>query len=520
MNPKICKISGPPGCGKTSYLLKQIENSCRKYEPERIGAVSFSKAAVQEMRDRVTTVLGLRGKATSNIRTIHSHCYQLLHIEKSMVVEEKGSLIREWNEKYPGYSLPSRKEEENLEDLPSLRQDYQLFNNVHRFNRMQILRNRLIPMEDWKDEEAKNLWSKWFPWLQENGYFDFTLMLEEVFRRRLCPDISVLFIDEAQDLSSLQISVTRMWADQCDTAIWIGDQDQALYRFSGAVPEDFRDLPHDWSNILDHSYRVPRSVHDYALKLISQIGPRREQIDYHPREADGLIEDNNFFPDLSLPGTHMILCRCNFQLTKWIKWMISQGAHWHNPYRPNSGWNPTSTKLWKAATVYDQLASGLDVPAKNLNDLIAEIKVKGNLVNGIKTSRKKVIDSSGIPVFNVFNLSSLGWFEADFFNFNKNLNEIFSLQGNAGDLLAKTGRTLVQKDPKVIIGTIHSIKGGEADHVWIDLSSTAVIHRSYLESVVSRDDEIRVAYVAVTRARESCHLLQGGFLRNMAFLPL
>lgn len=517
--PKIIKISGPPGTGKTSYLLRQIENACKKYDPSLIGAVSFSKAAVQEMRDRVTAVLGLRGKATDNIRTIHSHCFKLLGLEKSMVAEEKSSIVNEWNEAFPSFSIPG-KSDENSEDQPTITQDYILWNNKQRFQRMDILRNRLIPLENWRDEEATALWNRWSKWMEENGYFDFTLMLEEVLKRHLCPKIDVLFVDEAQDLSSLQLAVTRMWAEQCETAIWIGDQDQSLYRFAGAVPEDFRDLPNDWSNILSQSYRVPGAVHKYAMKLINQIGPRREQVDYHSRDHDGAMTDSHFYPDLSLPGSHMVLCRTNKRISTWTKWLTDKGTPWHNPYRPKGGWNPASTKLWKAVSVYDQLSSGYDVLADDLISMIASLKTSGNLIPGIKTSRKKTVESSGIPVFNVFNLSSLGWFEADFFNFNRPLEKIFSLEGHAGNLFLKSGPALTRISPRVIVGTIHSVKGGEADHVWVDRSASPAILRACMGSIVAMDDEIRAAYVAVTRAKESCHLLYGGYPPNRAFLPV
>ena len=59
---KISKVIGPPGTGKTTELLRLLGAAARKYDPERIGAVSFTKAAVKEMRSRAAEEAGLELK--------------------------------------------------------------------------------------------------------------------------------------------------------------------------------------------------------------------------------------------------------------------------------------------------------------------------------------------------------------------------------------------------------------------------------------------------------------------------
>jgi hypothetical protein len=61
----------------------------------------------------------------------------------------------------------------------------------------------------------------------------------------------------------------------------------------------------------------------------------------------------------------------------------------------------------------------------------------------------------------------------------------------------------LQKPPRIRVGTIHGSKGGEADHVMLlrDMSDTC--HRDYVRRP---DDECRVFYVGVSRARQTLHL--------------
>jgi DNA helicase II / ATP-dependent DNA helicase PcrA len=62
--------------------------------------------------------------------------------------------------------------------------------------------------------------------------------------------------------------------------------------------------------------------------------------------------------------------------------------------------------------------------------------------------------------------------------------------------------------PKVIVGTIHSVKGGEADVVYLfpDLSQAGDAH--YQRFGPPRDSLIRLFYVGATRARETLYICQ------------
>ena len=67
----------------------------------------------------------------------------------------------------------------------------------------------------------------------------------------------------------------------------------------------------------------------------------------------------------------------------------------------------------------------------------------------------------------------------------------------------RNGIEVLQKEPRVIVGTIHSVKGGEADNVIVfpDLSPKwlELMERSGWEG---RDSVLRLFYVALTRARK------------------
>ena len=79
----------------------------------------------------------------------------------------------------------------------------------------------------------------------------------------------------------------------------------------------------------------------------------------------------------------------------------------------------------------------------------------------------------------------------------------------------RCGETALEKTPQVVIGTVHSVKGGEADVVYVfpDLSPAA--DEEYLST--DPDTVIGIMYVAFTRARETLVLCDPASNRAVAF---
>ena len=68
----------------------------------------------------------------------------------------------------------------------------------------------------------------------------------------------------------------------------------------------------------------------------------------------------------------------------------------------------------------------------------------------------------------------------------------------------KRGEKLL-REPRIKINTIHGVKGGEADNVVV---CTDMAERTYKEYTNNPDDEHRVWYVAVTRAKQNLYIMQ------------
>ena len=73
-------IVGPPGTGKTHYLMEIVEDRIRNldYDPSKIGFFSFTRKAAEEARDRAARNLGLDVKQMHHFRTLHSLAFRQL----------------------------------------------------------------------------------------------------------------------------------------------------------------------------------------------------------------------------------------------------------------------------------------------------------------------------------------------------------------------------------------------------------------------------------------------------------
>ena len=347
----------------------------------------------------------------------------------------------------------------------------------------------------------------------ENDYVDFTGMLEMVLERGLRPEVDVLLVDEAQDVSRLSMDILEMWGKDCTSTVYVGDSDQAILRFAGAVPEAFMNLNHTWTKVLDQSHRVPRKVHEYAMRIIKKA-LNRENVEYKARDAEGSIYGFNLLePNLELEGTHMILGRCDFHLNKWRKYLLEKKIAFHNPYRPgDKAWNPLNTKIWRAARSYTRLKDGEEITGFELKNMVMTMVSRGNLVVGTKSKIDDIFEVGGIGFkskVDLFKAIGLGVFSPELITFKKEISEIFKVEGTqSGELLGRVSEIL--EEPRVIIGTIHSVKGGEADHVWIDKGTSYGCLKGCKDDARVFWDEVRVSYVGVTRGRVGCGLILGG----------
>lgn len=527
---------GPPGTGKSTWLQRQVQAALNIYQPTQILVMSFTRAAAANIAGRGTPL------PRKNIATIHSFAYRLLG--KPNIAESK---VKDFNEEQPAeWQLTAQRVDEDM-DFGAKEKRTQA---DELFEAAQGYRNRMTPRDEWPDDVREWFEDTWEKWKNDNSLADFTDLLEHALEddSELEWEVQplVCFVDEAQDCSALEMALVRKWSKRMNNLVLCGDPDQTIFTFKGADPNAMITTDAEHKRIvLAESFRVPRRVHTVARELILKIR-NRVDAEYHPTKVEGELDT---IPSASWadPGsvieaaletveqerTAMILASCAYQLEPTRKRLRKEAIPFHNPYRlKRADWNPlniggrgmtAAERMWRF-TISDPATHGPEAKPWTWVDLKAWCSPleaaafrKGKraaLLRAcdamIENDKDPEAEPSEPPMIDDLE----EWMESDDLDAASNADldwfymHIMSSQRKRFDypkqVADKYGIKALRETPRIIIGTIHSVKGGESDDVWLfpDLSMAA--HR---ESVRFGDDNnIRAFYVGVTRAKRKLTL--------------
>ena len=110
-------VLGPPGTGKTTYLLNKVEDFFEKgTQPEKLGYLAFTKKAANEALARAMGKFSYTSQELCYFRTLHSLCYHWLGFTKNDVLAR--SNLREFS-KTIGERINSAWDGENIMTLSS-----------------------------------------------------------------------------------------------------------------------------------------------------------------------------------------------------------------------------------------------------------------------------------------------------------------------------------------------------------------------------------------------------------------
>lgn len=492
---------GPPGAGKTTFIAHEVQRALdADYQPTDIDVRSLTKAAARQ----AVSVVGLPEEC---VGTLHSAAFKALGLTKDQVAESK---IHEFNAAHPHYAIAGGKP--NLDDEGDIAET---LNGSILHAAMNRSRLRMEPIDN---DLVQEFAGAWHSWMREAQLIDFVGMLERAITDTYTMPGSprVMFIDEAQDLSRLGLTLVAHWADKADKLVLAGDPVQSIYRWAGAAPEDLEQFaPIENRRVLRKSYRIPRNVHATAVALA------REQLDhwgieFAPRECDGEVArgaDQDSLVDRALDrgGTSMIVASCSYMLHGILRELRTRGAAFSNPWRPaRPDWNPISGS--RARKVLDYLKGDQrDVRRMDwMLDLRAEALTRGTkakLKEGKIDTPRDFHEWCALFRSEADAIKALGERDPSWF-----LDNIAMKLREAYAYLFRVGAKRLAEPPKLFVGTIHSVKGGEADHVFVLPDVSAQAWQNQLEVEGGRADLIRTFYVGVTRARETltvCKAING-----------
>lgn len=540
--PQIAQYIGGAGTGKTRHLLEVMERVVeRLHDPHLIGFVSFTRAACDEAADRAAERFDvpradLRGRGW--FRTIHGVAHRCLGIGKELLTDSAES--SKWLQE--ALQVDAAEAIENLEEeRPDVFQAATT-DAGRALALWNAARNRLEPLETvWSEaddcdsrtpdyetcvaiveryEQAKRL----------DGRCDFVdllcrfagyrLTVDGAERRRAegePPRLPVWIHDEMQDSSRLLDACFRrlIETDQCRWVYLAGDPFQAIYGWAGGSPTCFLNYPDAKRRIMPRSYRCPAEILGLGEAMLSDC------TDYWDRRIEpacpgGEIYKRQFLDrwvqDIDPRESWLLLARTNYQAGRLARRLDEECIPWLPTKKTTGGrWKSPVRNL--AIKALMNIQAGAPIDGREWQAVLKHVPSKADglelLVHGTKSrfsamEEREALDRwAWVPPDELSQLGATGQL----------LEVIRSGQWEQFIEGAPLYRAAVDRwgqeavdEPRVRVGTVHSAKGAEADHVAILTTISAPCAKA-ASTDGGRNEEQRVKYVGVTRARQRLVIL-------------
>jgi DNA helicase II / ATP-dependent DNA helicase PcrA len=514
------RIFGPPGTGKTTTLVAWITRAAESFGGA-VVVVSFTKAAAKELVGRGVPIEDRR------IGTLHSLCKRALGDVGTIIdggrshgqgAAESKRLRAEWNANvYDRWQIKARNEDGDEDDEgPVVKRTGETWANYV------CVRNKLTPIAQWH-ADIQELHLEFARFCGFNHATDFTGLVERVLDERVPLPYSaeVLFCDEAQDCTKLELSVLRMWGESCRHWVLAGDDQQAIYGFRGATPDAFLDppLPESQKTFLRQSYRLHETVRTFAMAYGSTMR-RYEPKDYQAVAPGGSVLTHEWSgkhagrtvdcieEEIKQGRETMVLAHCGYMLSSILRLARARGIPFHNPYRQTRGdWNPLRGACSRLAA-FIMLTVGKATWA-DVGRWVDVVDVRATeWPRGAKSSALQIAKESPDEIVYAEDFErTFGHAIPDSARWL--LDRLLPSASKAfiyAEQVMMRGIDALTATPKVVVGTIHSVKGGQADTVILipDVAEPMWLER-FLDH--GEDDIKRLMYVGMTRARDKLHIL-------------
>jgi superfamily I DNA/RNA helicase/intein/homing endonuclease len=277
----------------------------------QIAYLAFTKAAAKAAAMKIfqTEDDTRMSEEFPYFRTIHSLCYRGL-LESGFSGLRKQPLITTGDMKQfqAVYSMPGAYSVYDWEDLAEVyakmedrgRSEWDQALAAYTFSRIksrttdELDRARhqptaegamMLGLENMSLDVYQTFVEKYERFKKAEGIIDFTDMLEFGVRTmKPFDDIRYFVVDEAQDLSPIHHAIVDRAASFSQEVWWIGDDDQAIFSFSGASAELFleRAKRSQYQIQLRQTHRFGQGIVDFADRIIKRVTNR------HPKEIIGV----------------------------------------------------------------------------------------------------------------------------------------------------------------------------------------------------------------------------------------
>ncbi len=284
-----------PGSGKTYTLIKRIHFllSVKHIPSGRILAITFTKSAANELQKRFQKEL--QGEQAPYFATFHSFFYHVLTISgiirpnRFLTYKEKKNLLQKT------YQLLGIGVTLSQSDCKKLFSAISLYKNTLQMDDF----IRLLPEEAMPYGER--ILSQYESLRTEAMQYDFddlpylcltAFQKDKKLRLKWSMAFDAILVDEFQDINPVQYELIRQMYHENQLLFAVGDDDQSIYGFRGSDPSCMRRFREEFGAeaiLLTKNYRSRQAIVRNASRMIMQ-NPNR-----FPKEYQSASEEQGIF---------------------------------------------------------------------------------------------------------------------------------------------------------------------------------------------------------------------------------
>ena len=281
-SPRALVLAGA-GSGKTRVLIERIAwlIETQKVSPTEIMAFSFTRKASGEIRDRLKERIG--GKANGvQMGTMHGLALEFIH-RFGEAIGLRPANVTVYGDWESGYLLADVAQEMTAKK-PALKATKDALERYYQTGE-----------EPKKDDPGRDLFTVFLARCRENNALTYGALL--VGLRLLVPTLAKylhvrhILVDEIQDIDPLQWAIINEMAFAFKANLFVvGDIDQSIYEFRGAVPKYLVDHAEEFDIYrLEANYRSVPSIVEAANRLIEHNQDRITKTMRATREIGGAL---------------------------------------------------------------------------------------------------------------------------------------------------------------------------------------------------------------------------------------
>lgn len=544
------RIIGGAGTGKTRFLLERMNRVLEELNlsPSQIGFATFTRAGRAEMAERAASAWGCGVESLTKhgyFRTVHSTAMRQLGISpKQLLVGDADSDL--WIDSVLNSDLSSL-DEDTEDSRRAVNGDREIQTILQAWD---YARNTLTPLNQVLErlldegqplpspEAFTDVIDRYETAKRVDGMVDHADMLARFSgweftlegATRCSPSgdapegVQAYFFDECQDASALVDACCHRLGGSAGVALVVlaGDPYQTLFEsFGGASAANFL----GWDAVestMPQSFRCPAPVMELGERCLRDMSEGYRDRGIKPADHYGVIVQAGDAEEAVLEHADprrstLILARCAYSLADYEGMLEARGIPFDRRDSSRAG-SKGFRALWT-------LSQGKSVLPEDWTDAIGLIAAKDSqgsklLKDGARADweqgrmgqfdlmNERWLEDAGCTNVCAENIRSSRWMEV--------LTPARRRFAESWLQSAERWGAEVATEPKIRTSTIHAAKGLEAETVILSTQSAKRVERGRARSLLRYDEECRVLYVAVTRARQKLVIVEDGARHSLA----